>query len=75
MVACINSILQPYLNHSRAQATQEFINTIMFYHNHRRYHAEKRKGKTPVELLTGKTQKLDWIVLLHQKLKESILSV
>ena len=73
MVACINSILRPYLNHSRNQVTQEFLNTFMFYHNHRRYHAGKRKGKTPMELLTGKKQKEDWIVLLHKKLKESVL--
>ena len=74
IVECINSILRPYLNNSRNQVTQEFLNTFMFYHNHRRYHAGKRKGKTPMELLMGKEQKEDWIVLLQRKVKERILS-
>jgi hypothetical protein len=75
MVECINSILRPYLNASRNQVTQEFLNLFMFYHNHRRYHAGKRKGKTPMELLTGKTQKEDWITLLQKQAKETSLSV
>lgn len=50
--------------------TQEFLNTFMFYHNHRRYHAGKRKGKTPMEMLTGKEQKEDWVALLQKKVKE-----
>lgn len=64
MVECINSILRPYLNTSKNQVTQEFLNTFMFYHNHRRYHAGKRKGKTPMEILTGSKQEEDWITLL-----------
>jgi hypothetical protein len=70
MVECINSLLRPYLNNLRNQVTQEFLNTFMFYHNHRRYHAGKRKGKTPMEMLTGKEQKEDWITLLQKKVKE-----
>ena len=66
MVECINSILRPYLNSSKNQVTQGFLNTFMFYHNHRRYQAGKRKGKTPMELLTGKPQTEDWIVLLQR---------
>ncbi len=75
MVECINSLLRPYLNNSRNQVTQGFLNTFMFYHNHRRYHAGKRKNKTPMEILTGKEQKKDWIDLLLAKVKkqESIL--
>ena len=67
MVECINSILRPYLNTSKNQITQAFLNTFMFYHNHRRYHAGKRKGKTPMEILTGKEQKEDWVVLLQKE--------
>ncbi len=70
LVECINSLLRPYLNNSRNQVTQEFLNTFMFYHNHRRYHAGKRKNKTPMELLTDKEQKEDWISLLQAKVKE-----
>jgi hypothetical protein len=40
------------------------INLIMHYHNHRRYRDGVRKGKTPMELLTGKEQTKDWIAIL-----------
>jgi hypothetical protein len=73
IVECINSILRPYLNNSKNQVTQEFLNTFMFYHNHRRYHAGKRKRKTPMEILTGKEQKEDWITLLQKEVKEKEL--
>lgn len=75
LVECINSLLRPYLNNSRNQVTQEFLNTFMFYHNHRRYHAGKRKNKTPMELLTGKEQKEDWISLLQAKVKEQEIAL
>ena len=39
----------------------------MFYHNHRRYVAGKRKGKTPIEILTGRKQETDWLELLIEK--------
>jgi len=67
MVECINSILRSYLNSSKNQITQGFLNLFMFYHNHRRYRAGKRKGKTPMELLTGQEQKEDWITLLRKE--------
>jgi hypothetical protein len=60
----INSVLRFYLDNSRSQTTQEFLNIFMFYHNHRRYKAGKRKGKTPMEIFTGKKQEKDWIELL-----------
>lgn len=75
MVECINSILRPYLNTSKNQITQAFLNTFMFYHNHRRYHAGKRKGKTPMEILTGKEQKKDWVVLLQEEVSKEALTV
>jgi len=71
MVETINSILRPYLNNSKNQVTQNFLNLFMFYHNHRRYRAGKRKGKTPMELLTDKEQKEDWIELLTQKIEST----
>lgn len=71
MVECINSILRPYLNTSKNQVTQEFLNTFMFYHNHRRYHAGKRKGKTPMEILTGNKQEEDWIALLLKEVSKN----
>jgi len=70
MVECINSILRPYLNSSKNQVSQEFLNIFMFYHNHRRYRAGKRKNKTPMEILTGQEQKEDWITLLRKEVRK-----
>jgi len=70
MVECINSILRPYLNVSKNQITQEQLNLFMFYHNHRRYREGKRKGKTPMEILTGEAQTEDWISKIINKLRE-----
>jgi len=70
LVECINSIIRPYLNGSRNHVNQETLNLIMFYHNHRRYTDGKRKGQTPMEILTGKKQKKDWIDLLFEVIQE-----
>jgi ABC-type transporter MlaC component len=70
LVECINSIIRPYLNNSKNQITQETLNLIMFYHNHRRYTDGKRKEKTPVEILTGKKQEKDWIELILDIVKQ-----
>ena len=67
IVECINSIIRPYLNSSKNQITQETLNLIMFYLNHRRYIAEKRKKQTPYELLTGQAQSKDWLDMLMEK--------
>ena len=45
-------------------ASTEVEKIKVVVHNHRRYKAGKRKGKTPMEILTGKDQQEDWIVLL-----------
>jgi len=70
MVECINSILRPFLNTSKNQITQAFLNTFMFYHNHRRYHAGKRKNKTPMEILMDEEQTEDWVVLLQKEVRK-----
>jgi len=64
LVECINSIIRPHLDSSKNHTSQEALNLIMFYHNHRRYNAGKRKGQTPMEILTGKRQEKDWIEIL-----------
>ena len=69
LIEAINSIVRPYLNTSKNQVSQHLLNLIMFYHNHRRYLAGKRKGHTPVELLTGKIQEKDWLELLMERIK------
>ncbi len=66
LVEMVNSLIRPYLNSCRGQITQETLNLIMFYHNHRRYKGGKREGKAPLELLTGETLEADWVDLLIQ---------
>lgn len=60
-VECINSILRTYLNASKNQLNQPFLNLFMAYHNHRRFKAGERKGKTPFEILSGQKQDVDWL--------------
>ena len=66
LVELVNSFIRPYLNSSKGQITQETLNLIMFYHNHRRYKSGKRQGKAPIELLTGEALEADWVALLLQ---------
>jgi len=75
LVECINSIIRPYLNSSKNHVSQEMLNLIMFYHNHRRYRARKRKGKTPMEILTGEHQQGDWINLLIDEVRKKDPSI
>ena len=70
LVETINSIVRAYLNTTRNHISQNLLNLILFYHNHRRYRAGKRKGKTPLEILTGNKQKKDWIQLLFEKVEQ-----
>ena len=67
LVEMVNSLIRPYLNSCKGQITQASLNLIMFYHNHRRYKSGKRKGKAPIELLTGKPLETDWLDLLMQQ--------
>lgn len=70
LVECINSIIRPYLNTTKNHVTQELLNLIMHYHNHRRYCDGVRKGKTPMELLTGTEQEKDWLSMLFDIIKD-----
>jgi hypothetical protein len=70
MVECINSIIRPYLNTSKNHVTQELLNLIMFYHNHRRYINGKRKDTTPFEILSGKKQEKNWLDLLFDIIEQ-----
>ena len=70
LVECINSIIRPYLDTTRNHVTQALLNLIMFYHNHRRYKDGKRKGNTPMEMLTGKPQQKDWLDLLFEEVEK-----
>lgn len=37
LVETVNSLIRPYLNTCKGQMTQDTINLIMFYHNHRKF--------------------------------------
>ena len=71
LVEMVNSLLHPYLNSSKGQMTQETLNLIMFYHNHRRYKGGRRQGKAPIELLTGEALQGDWVDLFMQHKREA----
>jgi hypothetical protein len=75
LVEMVNSLIRPYLNNSKGQITQETLNLIMFYHNHRRYKGGKRQGQAPIELLTQETLEGDWIDLLMQHKREASVNV
>ena len=47
----------------------------MFYQNHQRYKNGKRKGKAPLELLTGEPLKKEWLELLIQQMHQNGLSI
>ena len=68
LVEMVNGLIRPYLNSCKGQITQEALNLIMFYHNHRRYKSGKRQGKAPIELLTGKPLEAPWWELLLQQI-------
>jgi hypothetical protein len=53
----VNSFIRPFLNQCRGQITQNTLNLLMFFHNHCPFDTGKRKGKAPIEILSG--QKLD----------------
>jgi hypothetical protein len=54
LVEMVNAFIRPSLHSCKGQITQESLNLMMLYHHHRRYKSGKRKGKAPIELLTGK---------------------
>ena len=67
LVEMVNGLIRPSLNSCKGQITQETLNLIMFYHNHRCYKSGKRQGKAPMELLTGKPLEAPWWELLLQQ--------
>jgi hypothetical protein len=69
LVEMVNALIRPYLNSCKGHITQETLNLIMFYHNHRPYKSGKRQGKTPVEFLTGEPLDAPWWELLLQQVK------
>ncbi len=68
LVEMVNALLRPYLNSCKGQITQQTLNLIMFYHNHRRYKSGKRQGQAPIALLTGEPLEAPWWELLRHQI-------
>lgn len=64
LIETVNSLIRPYLNSCKGKITPETLNLIMFYHNHRPFKEGKRKGKAPIEILTGKPLEKSWVDIL-----------
>ena len=67
LVENVNSIIRPYFDTCKGQITQGMLNLIMFYHNYRKFDHGKRKGKAPLEILTGQEIKEHWVDILVDK--------
>ena len=72
LIEMVNSALRPLLNASRGNLTQEQLNLFMFYYNYHRFHDGRRKGKSPMEILTGKTINTPWYELLLETISPPV---
>jgi hypothetical protein len=68
LIEMVNSLIRPYLNSCKGQITQETLNLIMFFHNHRPYKTGKRKGMAPIEILTRTKNDKHWTESLFEAL-------
>ncbi len=73
LIEMVNSQIRPFINECKGQISQEHLNLIMFYHNHRRYKSGKRKNKAPIELLTKNKLEKCWLELLFEAVSEKPL--
>jgi hypothetical protein len=71
LVETFNSILKPFINSARGQVSQELLNLVKFYHNHRIFKRGKRQHSAPIELLTGIPLQKHWVDLLMDKIKKA----
>lgn len=69
LVETFNSILKPFINSARGQVSQQLLNLVRFYHNHRVFKRGKRQNSAPIELLTGVDLDKSWLDLLMDMLK------
>lgn len=60
----VNSFIRPFLNQCRGQITQNTLNLLMFFHNHCPFDTGKRKGKAPIEILSGQKLGVHWADLI-----------
>lgn len=69
LIEMVNSQIRPHLNNCKGLITQELLNLIMFYHNHHLYKSGKRKGKAPIEILTGTKLDKTWLDCLFETIQ------
>jgi hypothetical protein len=68
VVENVNSFFRPFLNQARDQISQHTLNVLMFYYNHRPFSRGKKKGKAPIEILSGKLLNKSWLDLIFLKI-------
>ncbi|OAD18684.1 hypothetical protein THIOM_005712 [Candidatus Thiomargarita nelsonii] len=68
LIEMVNSLIRPYLNSCKGQITQDTLNLIMFFHNHRAYKTGKRKGIAPIEILNRTKLDKHWTESLFEAL-------
>lgn len=73
LVETFNSILKPFINSARGQVSQQMLDLVKFYHNHRIFKRGKRKNLAPIEILTGISLEKSWIDLLMDKIKAAFM--
>jgi len=73
LVETFNSILKPFINNARGQVSQELLDLVKFYHNHRVFKRGKRKNLAPIEILTGIPLEKSWIDLLMDRIKTAFI--
>lgn len=61
LVENINSSLRKFLDDSRGQVSQSFLNLFAFFHNHRPFLRGHRKGLAPIEILSGHSLTSSWL--------------
>ena len=71
LIEMVNSQIRPHLNNCKGLITQELLNLIMFYHNHHLYKRGKRKGKAPIEILTGTKLEKTWLDCLFETIAQT----
>jgi len=64
-----NSIIRSMLDTCRGQVTQETLNLLAFFLNHRKARRGKYAGKSPFERLTGKEESISPIDLILERLR------
>jgi len=61
LIENVNSLVRPFLETSRGQVTQETLNLVAYFHNHRRFVRGQRRHYAPLEILTGEPLKTSWV--------------